>query len=54
MASIGGYKDKTILLWDVTNPRFAKQLGNPLPGHDSGAHHLAYMPKNKILATGGL
>jgi len=45
-------KDRTIRLWDVTNPSSPRQLGGPLTGHTDWAVSVAFSLDGRILASG--
>ena len=47
-----GSSDKTIILWDVSNPRAPVQLGSPFTGHTGGVWTVAFSPDSKRLASG--
>jgi WD40 repeat protein len=47
-----GSRDRTIRLWDISDPAHAKPIGRPLRGHTSGVWRLALLPDGKTLASG--
>ena len=44
--------DKTVLLWDVTDPAQPRRLGDPLTGHTDAVSAVAFAPDGHTLATG--
>ena len=44
--------DKTVILWDVTDPTQAKPIGQPLTGHTDNVDSVAFSPDSRTLATG--
>jgi WD40 repeat protein len=48
-----GSFDKTILLWNVSNPAAPQMLGKNLGGHDSFVNTLAFSPDGARLVSGG-
>jgi WD40 repeat protein/energy-coupling factor transporter ATP-binding protein EcfA2 len=45
--------DGTVRLWDLSDRRHPKQLGDPLRGHKSWVSSAVFSPDGKILATAG-
>ena len=43
--------DKTVLLWDVTDPTRPRRLGDPLTGHTDAVNAVAFAPDGHTLAT---
>jgi hypothetical protein len=50
LASGGG--DRTVWLWNLTNPAHPAPLGLPLTGHTNPVHALAFSPDGHTLASG--
>ncbi|OHV29668.1 hypothetical protein CC117_28710 [Parafrankia colletiae] len=46
-----GSLDKTVRLWDVSDPSHAHQIGAPLEGHTSGIISVAFSSDKRTLAT---
>ncbi|MGH3831205.1 MAG: TIR domain-containing protein [Pseudonocardiaceae bacterium] len=46
-----GSDDKTVILWELTDPTRPHQLGQPLPGHAT-VNSVAFSPDGHTLATG--
>jgi hypothetical protein len=44
--------DNTIVLWDVSDPKYPIQLGKPLSGMTAGVTSVAFSPDGKTLASG--
>lgn len=49
----GGGSDKTIRLWDVSDPAQPKAIGRPLTGPTDAIYSLAFRPDGRILASAG-
>ena len=47
-----GSDDKTVRLWNVTDPAHPTPLGQPLTGHTSAVGAVAFSPDGHTLATG--
>jgi WD40 repeat protein len=47
-----GSRDRTIRLWNVTNPAHPTSLGQPLTGHTSYVDAVAFSPDGHTLASG--
>jgi WD40 repeat protein len=47
-----GSEDKSVILWDVSDPRSPVQLGTPLTGHADKVTSVAFSPDGKTLASG--
>jgi WD40 repeat protein len=45
--------DRTVLLWDVTDPARPRRLGDPLTGHTDEVYAVAFSPDGHTLATAG-
>jgi hypothetical protein len=41
------------MLWDMSDPRSAKQIGSPLPARQMGVSPLAFIAESKVLRSGG-
>ncbi len=46
-----GSADRTIRLWDVTDPNHLTPLGAPLTGHTDAVYSVAFAPDGRTLAT---
>jgi WD40 repeat protein len=46
--------DKTVLLWDVTDPTRPRRLGDPLTGDTDAVYGVAFAPDGHRLATSSL
>ncbi|MPY98546.1 MAG: hypothetical protein GEU97_11215 [Actinophytocola sp.] len=46
-------EDRTVRLWDVSDPANARPLGEPLTGHESWVSSAVFSPGGDILATTG-
>jgi WD40 repeat protein len=44
--------DKTVIFWDVTDPRQPHRVGQPLAGHNSTILAIDFAPDGRTLATG--
>ena len=44
--------DKTVMLWDVSNPAQPNRLGQPLTGHTDAVESVAFSPDKPTLASG--
>ncbi|MFJ9847235.1 AAA family ATPase [Kitasatospora sp. NPDC101155] len=47
-----GGADRTVRLWDVTDPDHPTTLGQPLTGYTSNVYSVAFSPDRPLLATG--
>ena len=47
-----GSQDKTIILWDVSDPKTPLQLSRMTKGHILAVLSVAYSPDGKTLASG--
>ncbi|MEU8587105.1 hypothetical protein AB0C59_08890 [Streptomyces sp. NPDC048664] len=45
--------DRTVRLWDVSDPAHARPLGKPLTGHTSWVSTAVFSPDGRVLATAG-
>lgn len=46
-------RDRTVRLWDVTDPSKPRQLGAPLTGYADGVTTVVFSPDGRTLVTGG-
>jgi WD40 repeat protein len=44
--------NQRVILWDVTQPGSAEQLGQPLTGHIDTVFSIAFSPDGQTMATG--
>ncbi|WP_307873653.1 MULTISPECIES: TIR domain-containing protein, partial [unclassified Frankia] len=47
-----GSRDRTVRLWDVTNPARPRAIGQPLTGHTDAVVSVAFTANGRTLATG--
>jgi WD40 repeat protein len=46
-----GSNDRTVLVWDVTDPAHPRRLGPPLAGHNEAVESVAFAPDGDTLAA---
>ena len=47
-----GSADRTVRLWNVTDPTHPTPLGQPLTGHTDTVYSVAFSPDGRTLASG--
>ncbi|PZS32545.1 MAG: hypothetical protein DLM61_06675, partial [Pseudonocardiales bacterium] len=48
-----GSDDKTVVLWNVTDPTHGTTVGHPITGHINFIYTVGFSPDSETLASGG-